>query len=216
MNAPADRTLAEYLAELARRLELVDLRAVSGLAGRARDALLPLAEVYVQPRLTGLDEPAARKEPRKDLRTLITEVRCVVVTSEPGSGKSTLLRAVSLALARPEVGLFTRRGTEAGPKPPDGLVPVFRAGLHGGRVISAQVGHIKRTVDLSGDVMNSVSRMLGLAKTMKVNILVSAELIERMPDAAVRFEIGPQHTVPVKGKRREVRVHELARKALHA
>lgn len=125
MNAPADRTLAEYLAELARRLELVDLRAVSGLAGRARDALLPLAEVYVQPRLTGLDEPAARKEPRKDLRTLITEVRCVVVTSEPGSGKSTLLRAVSLALARPEVGLFTRRGTEAGPKPPDGLVPVF-------------------------------------------------------------------------------------------
>lgn len=97
-----------------------------------------------------------------------------------------------------------------------GLVPVFRAGLHGGRVISAQVGHIKRTVDLSGDVMNSVSRMLGLAKTMKVNILVSAELIERMPDAADRFEIGPQHTVPVKGKRREVRVHELARKALHA
>ncbi len=92
-----------------------------------------------------------------------------------------------------------------------GLLPRFRAGLHGGRVISAQVGHIKRTVDLSGDVMNSVSRMLGLAKSMKVDILVSAELLARMPGADTRFRIGPQHTVPVKGRRREVRVHEVER-----
>lgn len=92
-----------------------------------------------------------------------------------------------------------------------GMVPQFRAGLHGGRVLSAQVGHIKRTVDLSGDVMNSVSRMLGLAKSMKTDILVSSELLERMPEAPQRFAIGPQHTVPVKGKRREVRVHEVSR-----
>ncbi len=93
-----------------------------------------------------------------------------------------------------------------------GAVPQYRAAVHGGRVISAQVGHIKRVIDLSGDVMNSVSRMLGLAKTMKADILVSAELLERMPTAVDRFTIGPQHTVPVKGKRREVRVHELTRK----
>ncbi|HRH37453.1 MAG TPA: adenylate/guanylate cyclase domain-containing protein [Flavobacteriales bacterium] len=95
-----------------------------------------------------------------------------------------------------------------------GIMPQFRASLHGGRVISAQVGHIKRTVDLSGDVMNSVSRMLGLAKAMKVDFLVSAELLARMPDVTERFEIGPQHIVPVKGKRREVRVHEAKRKSL--
>ncbi len=92
-----------------------------------------------------------------------------------------------------------------------GLVPQFRAGLHGGRVISAQVGHIKRTVDLSGDVMNSVSRMLGLAKVMKTRILVSAELLERLPEATKRFDIGPEHLVPLKGKRREVRVHDVSR-----
>ncbi|MBK8497289.1 MAG: adenylate/guanylate cyclase domain-containing protein [Flavobacteriales bacterium] len=95
-----------------------------------------------------------------------------------------------------------------------GVVPQYRAALHGGRVISAQVGHIKRAIDLSGDVMNSVSRMLGLAKAMKTDILVSAELLERVPGAEERFIIGPQHTVPVKGKRREVRVHELARKPI--
>lgn len=95
-----------------------------------------------------------------------------------------------------------------------GTVPRFRAAVHGGRVISAQVGHIKRAIDLSGDVMNSVSRMLGLAKTMKTDILISAELLQRMPDLGGRFTIGPEHLVPVKGKRREVRVHEFARRAI--
>ncbi len=95
-----------------------------------------------------------------------------------------------------------------------GVVPQYRAALHGGRVISAQVGHIKRTVDLSGDVMNSVSRMLGLAKNMKVDFLVSAELLARMPKVNDRFNVGPQHIVPVKGKRREVRVHEALRRAI--
>ena len=95
-----------------------------------------------------------------------------------------------------------------------GVVPEYRAALHGGRVISAQVGHIKRTVDLSGDVMNSVSRMLGLAKNMKVDFLVSAELLARKTAVGERFAVGPKHIVPVNGKRREVRVHEAVRKAI--
>ncbi len=92
-----------------------------------------------------------------------------------------------------------------------GCVPQYRAGGHGGRVISAQIGHIKRAIDLSGDVMNSVSRILGVTKDMKKDILVSAELLERFPDAHERFAIGPQHIVPVKGRKREVRVHEISR-----
>ncbi len=92
-----------------------------------------------------------------------------------------------------------------------GCVPHYRAAMHGGRVISAQIGHIKRAIDLSGDVMNSLSRILGVTKEMKKDILVSAELLERFPDVSERFIVGPQHIVPVKGRKREVRVHELTR-----
>ncbi|MBL7952923.1 MAG: adenylate/guanylate cyclase domain-containing protein [Flavobacteriales bacterium] len=92
-----------------------------------------------------------------------------------------------------------------------GTVPQFRAALHGGRVISAQVGHTKRSLELSGDVMNSVSRMLGVAKDMKVDLLVSAEMLARLPDAHQRFKIGPENVVPVKGRKREVRVHSVER-----
>lgn len=94
-----------------------------------------------------------------------------------------------------------------------GVVPQYRAAVHGGRVISAQIGHTKRALELSGDVMNSVSRMQGLAKDMKVDLLVSAELLDRLPEVHKRFVIGPQHIVPVKGRRREVRVHSVERRS---
>jgi adenylate cyclase len=96
-----------------------------------------------------------------------------------------------------------------------GVVPHFRAAIHGGRVISAQIGHIKRAIDLSGDVMNSLSRILGVAKDLKHDILVSSELLQRLPQASDRFEMGPLQVVPVKGRKREVRVHSIVRLRKH-
>lgn len=92
-----------------------------------------------------------------------------------------------------------------------GVVPQFRGAVHGGRVIIAQTGHIKRTIDLSGDVMNTVSRMLGLCKDLKADLLVSSALIDRMPNVGQRFRVGAERVVPVKGRRREVSTHEVQR-----
>jgi adenylate cyclase len=86
-----------------------------------------------------------------------------------------------------------------------GAVPHFRGAVHGGRVITAQTGHIKRTIDLSGDVMNTLSRMLGLCKDMKADLLVSSDLLARIPDAADRFQFEEERVLPVKGRKREVR-----------
>lgn len=92
-----------------------------------------------------------------------------------------------------------------------GVVPRFRAALHGGRVITAQTGHIKRAIDFSGDVMNSTSRMLTLCKHLDAGLLVSSDLLARMPEASGRFTIGPEHVVPVKGRRKEVQVRVVER-----
>lgn len=96
-----------------------------------------------------------------------------------------------------------------------GTVPRFRGALHGGRVITAQTGHIKRAIDFSGDVMNTLSRMLGLCKDLKADLLISAELLVRMPQASERFAFGPEQVLPVKGRKREVRAHVVARTAMH-
>jgi class 3 adenylate cyclase len=92
-----------------------------------------------------------------------------------------------------------------------GAVPQFRGAVHGGRVIVAQIGHIKRGIELSGDVMNATSRMVGVCKEMKADLLVSAELLGRIPQAEERFRLGRLQVAPVKGRRREVRVHAVER-----
>jgi adenylate cyclase len=92
-----------------------------------------------------------------------------------------------------------------------GAVPQFRGALHGGRVIVAQIGHIKRAVDFSGDVMNTVSRMLGVCKEMKADLVISGDLLRRIPEPGVRFRFGAERVGAVKGRKREVRVHTVER-----
>ena len=94
-----------------------------------------------------------------------------------------------------------------------GVVPAFRGALHGGRVITAQTGHIKRAIDFSGDVMNTLSRMLGLCKDLRADLLVSGELLARIPSAADRFTISAEQVLPVKGRKREVRAHIVSRRS---
>lgn len=92
-----------------------------------------------------------------------------------------------------------------------GTVPRFRGAVHGGRVITAQIGHIKRAIDFSGDVMNTLNRMLGVCKDLKADVVMSAELLVRMPRTTERFIVEGEQVVPVKGRKREVRVHVIKR-----
>jgi adenylate cyclase len=94
-----------------------------------------------------------------------------------------------------------------------GAVPQFRAGLHGGRVISAQVGHIKRAIDLSGDVMNTTRRVLDLCKELKADLLVTDDLLQRMPNAGKRFSFSEGILLRIKGGKRRMVVHRVERTA---
>ncbi|MBK7288334.1 MAG: hypothetical protein IPI95_15320 [Flavobacteriales bacterium] len=97
-----------------------------------------------------------------------------------------------------------------------GVAPEFRGGLHGGRVITAQVGHIKRAIDLSGDVMNTTSRLQSLAKELKADLTITQELRDRMPDADKRFTFGDAELLRVKGGKRQMGVRTVARKVVAA
>lgn len=87
-----------------------------------------------------------------------------------------------------------------------GVAPQFRGAVHGGRVITAQVGHIKRAIDLSGDVMNTVSRVLSLAKSQHADLMVTQEIVDRMPGAHLSYHFGEPMPMRVKGGKRELMV----------
>jgi adenylate cyclase len=97
-----------------------------------------------------------------------------------------------------------------------GASPQFRGGLHGGRVITAQVGHIKRAIDLSGDVMNSTSRVLSMCKDMREDLLITGNLLGRMPNAGERFAIGQGVPLRMKGAKRVLEVYPVAKLSVPA
>ena len=80
-----------------------------------------------------------------------------------------------------------------------GAVPEFKAGVHAGEVIIAQIGELKSEIVYNGDVLNTTARIQALCNQLGQKLLVSAELMESI-------SLGPEYTilelgsVPLRGK----------------
>ena len=61
-----------------------------------------------------------------------------------------------------------------------GAMPEFKAGLHGGEVITAEVGDIKKEIVYSGDVLNTTARIQSKCNELDRTFLVSGDLREAL------------------------------------
>jgi len=57
-----------------------------------------------------------------------------------------------------------------------GLLPEFKAGLHGGKLMVAEVGVVKKELAFHGDVINTSARIQGECNKHNVPVLISEEL----------------------------------------
>lgn len=88
-----------------------------------------------------------------------------------------------------------------------GVVPAFKAGVHGGEVVTAEVGDLKRDIVHSGDVVNTAARIEGECRPRGERLLVSAELLARMPlPGSVVCHAEPIGALPLRGKAEPVGV----------
>lgn len=55
-------------------------------------------------------------------------------------------------------------------------MPKFKGALHAGIVLAAEIGHIKKDIVYSGDVLNVTARMESLCNKYEADILVSKSL----------------------------------------
>jgi len=83
-----------------------------------------------------------------------------------------------------------------------GVVPRFKAGIHGGLVVVSEIGDIKREISFSGDTMNTTSRIEGLCRPMGERILVSEFLADQFEGVEME-DLGEQ---TLKGKEQPRRV----------
>ncbi|WP_421918445.1 adenylate/guanylate cyclase domain-containing protein [Marinifilum sp.] len=61
-----------------------------------------------------------------------------------------------------------------------GLIPVFKAGVHSGKVMIAEVGELKSEIAYHGDAINTASRIQGLCNSYQSKLLVSGDLIKEL------------------------------------
>lgn len=89
-----------------------------------------------------------------------------------------------------------------------GVVPEFKAGLHGGALMVAEVGVVKKELAYHGDVINTSARIQGECNRYNVSILISEGLLQnlKLGDALASKSLG---TALLKGKQKEIRIHTL-------
>ncbi|MGH1572862.1 adenylate/guanylate cyclase domain-containing protein [Methylobacterium sp. P31] len=94
-----------------------------------------------------------------------------------------------------------------------GQVPEFRAALHCGPVVTAEIGLERHKIAYFGDVVNTTARLEALSKTLGVHVLVSADLLQRLgplPDDFVAEDLGA-HTL--RGREEPLAVASIRRRA---
>jgi adenylate cyclase len=90
-----------------------------------------------------------------------------------------------------------------------GVKPEFKAGLHFGKVISAQIGDLKREIVYNGDVLNTTSRIQNECNRYQRNCLVSGTLMNRLKYTN-GFQWERIDAVTLRGKETEVELFSVS------
>ncbi|MEM7549815.1 MAG: adenylate/guanylate cyclase domain-containing protein [Bacteroidota bacterium] len=87
-----------------------------------------------------------------------------------------------------------------------GVYPEFKAGLHGGALMVAEVGFIKKELAYHGDVINTSARIQAQCNTYNAALLLSEKLVSDIntEDFCTSKSLG---SVLLKGKQKEVKIH---------
>jgi adenylate cyclase len=76
-----------------------------------------------------------------------------------------------------------------------GAVPEFKAGLHEGEVIAAEMGSLKKVIAFNGEVLNVTARIQGECNRLGRRLLASAQLVNELELPA---DVTPRSVGPVK------------------
>ncbi|MEP6596056.1 MAG: adenylate/guanylate cyclase domain-containing protein [Ginsengibacter sp.] len=90
-----------------------------------------------------------------------------------------------------------------------GVKPEFKAGLHFGKVISAQIGDLKREIVYNGDVLNTTSRIQNECNKYQRDCLVSGTLLNRLKQIN-GFQWERIDAVTLRGKETEVELFSVS------
>ena len=94
-----------------------------------------------------------------------------------------------------------------------GEVPRLRAALHGGSVVTAEVGVDRHKIAYFGDTVNTTARLEALARTLEAPVVISTELLARLPGLPPDVQARPLGRHALRGRAEPIQVAALERRA---
>jgi adenylate cyclase len=91
-----------------------------------------------------------------------------------------------------------------------GTIPAFKAGVHGGEVITAEIGELKKEIVYNGDVLNTTARIQAKCNELGYTLLVSAELADSLT-LGVDYSIDRLGLVSLRGKAQAIELCAIRR-----
>ncbi|MFE1599288.1 adenylate/guanylate cyclase domain-containing protein [Methylobacterium sp. ID0610] len=93
-----------------------------------------------------------------------------------------------------------------------GQVPGFRAALHCGSVVTAEIGLERHKIAYFGDTVNTTSRLESLAKDLGASVLVSADLLGRLGDLPPDLAAEDLGSHAIRGRNEPLRIAAIRRR----
>ncbi len=90
------------------------------------------------------------------------------------------------------------------------ITPQFKAGLHCGKLMIAEVGTIKKELAFHGDVINTASRIQGLCNKFNTELLVSKSFLDRSL-ITLKYEANLLGDLELRGKKEKLEIYEVQR-----
>jgi adenylate cyclase len=90
------------------------------------------------------------------------------------------------------------------------MVPRFRAALHGGQIVAGEIGVDRRKIAYFGDTVNTTARLENLCRELDSPILISAELLSRIPSLPREVRATHLGSHDVRGRDHPIAVASLA------
>lgn len=91
-----------------------------------------------------------------------------------------------------------------------GEIPNFKAGLHFGEVISAQIGDIKREIVYNGDVLNTSARIQEQCNKVNRELLISGTLLNQL-NIQKEYRAEKMDIVKLRGKESSIELYSMVK-----
>ncbi len=89
-----------------------------------------------------------------------------------------------------------------------GVFPEFKAGIHGGSLMAAEVGFVKKELAYHGDVINTSARIQAECNKHNVTLLLSEKVLKELK-INLLAETKSLGNIILKGKQKEVQIHSI-------